>query len=56
VQLWPFEPLITGKNQFALPAAIVSVLKLEPGTRLEFEVGDERTLIVRPGVRFPAGG
>jgi AbrB family looped-hinge helix DNA binding protein len=39
---------ITGKNQISIPAAIVRELQLEPGMRLEFEVGEERTIIMRP--------
>lgn len=43
-----YQATITGKNQITIPAAIVRALQLEPGMRLEFEVGEERTLIVRP--------
>lgn len=39
---------ITGKNQITIPAAIVRELQLEPGMRLEFELGEERTIIMRP--------
>lgn len=39
---------ITGKNQITIPAAIARALHLEPGMQLEFELGDERMLIVRP--------
>ena len=41
------QATITGKNQITIPAAIVREMQLEPGMRLEFEVGDKRTLIVR---------
>ncbi len=43
-----FQATITGKNQITIPAAIVRKLELKPGMQLEFEVGKERTLIVRP--------
>ena len=39
---------ITGKNQITIPAAIVRALELEPGMQLEFEVNEERTIIIRP--------
>lgn len=39
---------ITGKNQITIPAAVVRELQLEPGMQLEFEVGDNRTVVVRP--------
>jgi AbrB family looped-hinge helix DNA binding protein len=42
------QATITGKNRVTIPAAIVRELQLEPGMRLEFEVGEKRTLIVRP--------
>ncbi len=41
------QATITGKNQITIPAAIVREMQLEPGMRLEFEVGDKRTLIGR---------
>lgn len=39
---------ITGKNQITIPAAIARALRIEPGMQLEFELGEERTVIVRP--------
>lgn len=39
---------ITGKNQITLPADIVRALELGPGTRLEWEIGPNRTLIATP--------
>lgn len=39
---------VTGKNQITIPAAIARALHIEPGMQLEFELGEERTLIVRP--------
>ena len=42
------QATVTGKNQITIPAAIVRALQLEPVMKLEFELGDERTLIVRP--------
>ncbi len=39
---------ITGKNQITIPAAIVRELELEPGMQLEFEVGERRTIQLRP--------
>jgi AbrB family looped-hinge helix DNA binding protein len=39
---------VTGKNQITIPAVIVRELQLEPGMQLEFELGEERTILVRP--------
>jgi AbrB family looped-hinge helix DNA binding protein len=42
------QATITGKNQITIPAAIVRELQLEPGMQLEFQVGEGRTMLVRP--------
>lgn len=39
---------VTGKNQITIPAAIVRELEIVPGMQLEFEIGEERTIVVRP--------
>lgn len=39
---------ITGKNQITIPAVVVRALHIEPGMQLEFELGEERTVLVRP--------
>lgn len=39
---------ITGKNQVTLPAELVRELGWKPGTRLEWEIVDDRTLMARP--------
>jgi AbrB family looped-hinge helix DNA binding protein len=39
---------VTGKNQITIPAAIARALHIEPGMQLEFELGEEREMIVRP--------
>lgn len=39
---------ITGKNQVTLPAAIVRLLDLTPGTQLDWAVGPNGTLIATP--------
>lgn len=39
---------ITGKNQVTLPADLVKALDLIPGTRLEWAIGPNRTLIATP--------
>lgn len=39
---------ITGKNQITIPAAIVRELELEPGMQVEFEIGKEREVMMRP--------
>lgn len=39
---------ITGKNQVTIPAEIVKALGLVPGTRLDWEIGPDHTLIIRP--------
>ena len=37
---------LTGKNQVTVPAAITSKLKLEPGTRFDWSIGDAPNTIV----------
>jgi len=39
---------LTGKNQVTIPAAIVRELELEPGMQLQFQVGEDRTILMRP--------
>jgi AbrB family looped-hinge helix DNA binding protein len=39
---------VTGKNQITIPAVVVRALQIEPGMQLEFELGEERAVIVRP--------
>lgn len=39
---------ITGKNQVTLPAELVRELELAPGTRLDWRIGPNRTLIATP--------
>lgn len=39
---------VTGKNQITIPAAIVRALELEPGMQVEFELGQQRTVAMRP--------
>jgi len=39
---------VTGKNQITIPAVIVRELEIEPGMQLEFNIGEERTVIMRP--------
>ena len=39
---------ITGKNQITLPAELVRALGLEPGMRLDWALGPDRTLIATP--------
>lgn len=39
---------ITGKNQITIPAVVARALHIEPGMQLEFELGEERTVLVRP--------
>lgn len=36
------------KNQITIPAAIVKEMQLEPGMQLEFELGEQRTAVMRP--------
>ena len=38
---------ITGKNQVTVPAAIATKEGIHPGTRLDWEIADEHTLLVR---------
>jgi bifunctional DNA-binding transcriptional regulator/antitoxin component of YhaV-PrlF toxin-antitoxin module len=37
---------LTGKNQVTIPAAIVKEMQLEPGTKLEWSVGDVPGIII----------
>jgi AbrB family looped-hinge helix DNA binding protein len=39
---------VTGKNQITIPAAIARALRIEPGMQLEFELGEEHAVLVRP--------
>lgn len=39
---------ITGKNQITIPAAIVRELQLEPGMQVEFELREQRAVVMRP--------
>lgn len=39
---------ITGKNQVTLPAELVRQLELSPGTRLDWRIGPNGTLIATP--------
>ncbi len=39
---------ITGKNQVTLPAELVRALELAPGTKLDWSIGPNRTLIATP--------
>ncbi len=39
---------VTGKNQITIPAKLASQLDIQPGTRLDWSLGQEGVLIVRP--------
>jgi len=39
---------VTGKNQITIPAVVVRALALEPGMQVEFELGQQRTVAMRP--------
>ncbi|HQV29457.1 MAG: AbrB/MazE/SpoVT family DNA-binding domain-containing protein [Anaerolineae bacterium] len=39
---------ITGKNQVTLPAEIVKALALTPGTRLEWRIGPDGSIVAQP--------
>ena len=38
---------VTGKNQITIPAKIARALEIQPGTRLDWEIGADGALIVR---------
>ncbi len=38
---------VTGKNQITIPAKIAKKLDIQPGTRLNWTIGEDDTLIVR---------
>jgi len=44
---------ITGENQITIPAELVRQLNLQPGTRLDWSIQDDGTLIAR---RIPRRG
>lgn len=37
---------VTGKNQVTIPARIARMLDIQPGTRLNWEIGEDGTLLV----------
>jgi AbrB family looped-hinge helix DNA binding protein len=39
---------VTGKNQVTIPAKLASQLAIQPGTRLDWSLGDDGVLLVRP--------
>lgn len=39
---------ITGKNQVTLPAEIVKALALTPGTRLDWHIGPDGSIVAQP--------
>jgi AbrB family looped-hinge helix DNA binding protein len=39
---------VTGKNQITIPAKLASQLDIQPGTRLDWSLGQDGVLIVRP--------
>ena len=39
---------VTGKNQLTIPAAIARELNFEPGTKVEWVVGTDREVTLRP--------
>lgn len=39
---------VTGKNQVTIPAVIAHTLQIEPGMEIEWEVRENRMVIVRP--------
>jgi AbrB family looped-hinge helix DNA binding protein len=38
---------VTGKNQITIPAELVRQLDIQPGTRVEWSIGEEGVLIAR---------
>jgi len=40
--------IVTGKNQLTLPAKLARLLDIHPGSRIQWEVGAEGTLVLRP--------
>lgn len=39
---------VTGKNQVTIPAKLARALEIEAGTRLDWQLGEDGTLIVHP--------
>ena len=44
----PMITTITGKNQVTLPAEIVKALALTPGTRLDWRIGPDGSIVAQP--------
>jgi len=39
---------VTGKNQITIPAKLASQLDIQPGTRLDWSLGQDGVIVVRP--------
>lgn len=39
---------VTGKNQITIPAKLARQLNIEPGTRIDWSIGEDGTLIAHP--------
>jgi AbrB family looped-hinge helix DNA binding protein len=39
---------VTGKNQITIPAKLANQLEIQPGTRLDWSLGENGVLLVRP--------
>jgi AbrB family looped-hinge helix DNA binding protein len=39
---------VTGKNQITIPAKLARQLAIQPGTRLDWALGEDGVLLVRP--------
>lgn len=42
------KTVVTGKNQVTIPAALARELNIKAGTELEWELSEDRSLILRP--------
>lgn len=42
------KTVVTGKNQLTIPAALARELNIEPGVEVEWEVKNDRQLVITP--------
>ena len=46
IKIHPMITTVTGKNQITIPAQLARALDIQPGTRLDWSVGDDDEIIV----------
>lgn len=48
IRMFSMITTVTGKNQITIPAKLASQLDIQPGTRLDWSLGQDGVLIVSP--------